>query len=396
MTNIVIPSEELLRFGGIEYCMSQKKCLSLQDCQVTLSGKPGSLELMIFEKYLSKNKITLKSLKIADGRELYKINGYKVLTESGSIDPHFEENQKILNRINSEENQELWASMVNTFSLFSIKGPVFWKINYEKNKEQLLKAASSSEDISLTQLKLLFAKNCDSGENLGSNLILASEKDLPSDFIDNSQKLISSLKEITKDKRALYSAAGDLSVLLYSTKLFHPGQEKLFFIQVKNGIEFLAPDLNLYLFFPDSETPFIEAYFEYLKNNFINLTKEYAAFIKGKTLKDRLKEKEKENLNDITYNARNRMLQKIKNTNSHEQLIEKAAKKIKELAAYYNLNLNISKHEESFKLFITSNDNNSNNRSFDLTVQKRILIENYDNTMQMLEKEFKRMAYIIK
>ena len=396
MTNIVIHSEELLRFGGIEYCMSQKNCLSLQDCQVTLSGKPAPLELMIFEKYLSKNKITLKSLKIADGRELYKINGYKVLTESGSIDPHFEENQKILNRINSEENQELWASMVNTFSLFSIKGPVFWKINYEKNKEQLLKAASSSEDISLTQLKLLFEKNCDSGENLGSNLILASEKYLPSDFIDNSQKLISSLKEITKDKRALYSAAGDFSVLLYSTKLFHPGQEKLFFIQVKNGIEFLAPDLNLYLFFPDSETSLIEAYFEYLKNNFINLTKEYAAFIKGKTLKDRLKEKEKENLNDITYNARNRMLQKIKNTNSHEQLIEKAAKKIKELAAYYNLNLNISKHEESFKLFITSNDNNSNNRSFDLTVQKRILIENYDNTMQMLEKEFKRMAYIIK
>ena len=286
--------------------------------------------------------------------------------------------------------------MVNTFSLFSIKGPVFWKINYEKNKEQLLKAASSSEDISLTQLKLLFAKNCDSSENLGSNLILVAEKDLPSDFIENSQKLISSLKEITKDKRALYSAAGDFSVLLYSTKLFHPGQEKLFFIQVKNGIEFLAPDLNLYLFFPDSETPLIEAYFEYLKNNFINLTKEYAAFIKGKTLKDRLKEKEKENLNDITYNARNRMLQKIKNTNSHEQLIEKAAKKIKELAAYYNLNLNISKHEESFKLFITSNDNNSNNRSFDLTVQKRILIENYDNTMQMLEKEFKRIAYIIK
>lgn len=396
MTNIVIPSEELLRFGGIEYCKSQKKCLSLQDCQVTLSGKPGPLELMIFEKYLCKNKITLKSLKIADGRELYKINGYKVLTESGSIDPHFEENQKILNRINSEENQELWASMVNTFSLFSIKGPVFWKINYEKNKEQLLKAASSSEDISLTQLKLLFEKNCDSGENLGSNLILVAEKDLPSDFIENSQKLISSLKEITKDKRALYSAAGDFSVLLYSTKLFHPGQEKLFFIQAKNGIEFLAPDLNLYLFFPDSETSLIEAYFEYLKNNFINLTKEYAAFIKGKTLKDRLKEKEKENLNNITYNARNRMLQKIKNTNSHEQLIEKAAKKIKELAAYYNLNLNISKHEESFKLFITSNDNNSNNRSFDLTVQKRILIENYDNTMQMLEKEFKRMAYIIK
>ena len=163
--------------------------------------------------------------------------------------------------------------MVNTFSLFSIKGPVFWKINYEKNKEQLLKSASSSEDISLTQLKLLFEKNCDSGENLGSNLILASEKDLPSDFIDNSQKLISSLKEITKDKRALYSAAADFSVLLYSTKLFHPGQEKLFFIQVKNGLEFLAPDLNLYLFFPDSETPLIEAYFEYLKNNFINLTK---------------------------------------------------------------------------------------------------------------------------
>ena len=387
MTNIAIPSEELLRFGGIEYCMSQKNCLSLQDCQVTLSGKPGPLELMIFEKYLSKNKITLKSLKIADGRELYK-----VLTESGSIDPHFEDNQKILNRINSEENQELWASMVNTFSLFSIKGPVFWKINYEKNKEKLLKAASSSEDISLTQLKLLFEKNCDSGENLGSNLILVAEKDLPSDFIENSQKLISSLKEITKDKRALYSAAGDFYVLLYSTKLFHPGQEKLFFIQAKNGIEFLAPDLNLYLFFPDSETPLIEAYFEYLKNNFINLTKEYAGFIKGKTLKDRLKEKEKENLNDITYNARNRMLQKIKNSNSNEQLIEKAAKKIKELAAYYNLNLNISKHEESFKLFITSNDNNSNNRSFDLTVQKRIFIENYDNTMQMLEKEFKRIG----
>lgn len=397
MTNIAIPSEELLRFGGIEYCMYKKKCLSLQDCHVTLSGKTGPLELMIFEKYLSKNKITLKSLKIADGRELYKINGYKVLTESGSIDPHFEDKQKILNRINSEENQELWTSMVNTFSLFSIKGPVFWKINYEKNKEQLLKAASSSEGLSLTKLKLLFEKNCDSGENLSSNLILVAEKELPSDFIENSQKLISSLKEITKDKRALYSATGDFSVLLYSTKLFHPGQEKLFFIQVKNGIEFLAPDLNLYLFFPDYETHLIEAYFEYLKNNFINLTKEYAAFIKGKTLKDRLKEKEKENLNDITYTARNNILRKIKNANSHDQLLEKAAKKIKELAAYYNLNLNlnISKHEESFKLFITSNYNNSNNRSFDLTVQKRILIENYDNTMQMLEKEFKKLSSTI-
>lgn len=34
MTNIVIHSEELLRFGGIEYCMSQKK-LSL------IAGLPG-------------------------------------------------------------------------------------------------------------------------------------------------------------------------------------------------------------------------------------------------------------------------------------------------------------------------------------------------------------------
>ena len=394
MPNITISSEELLRFGGIEYCMSRKNCFSLQDCQVTLSGKPGPLELMIFEQYLSKNKITLKSLRIADGKELYKINGYKVLTESETIDPKLENNQKILERINSRENQELWSSMVNTFSLFSIKGPVFWKINYEKNKEQLLKAASSSEGLSLTKLKLLFEKNCDTDGNLEGNLILASEKDLPSDFIDNSQKLISSLKEITKDKRALYSSAGAFSVLLYSTKLFHPGKEKLFFIQVKNGIEFLAPELNLYLFFPDSETHLIEAYFEYLKNNFINLTKEYAAFIKGKTLTDRLKEKENENLNDISYNARKLMLQKIKNANSQDSIIDRADKKIKELATYYNLHLNISKHEDSFKLIITSNDNNLKNRSFDFTVSKRILIENYDNTMQMLEKEFKRIAAV--
>ena len=392
MPNITISSEELLRFGGIDYCMSRKNCFSLQDCQVTLSGKPGPLELMIFEQYLSKNIITLKSLRIADGKELYKINGYKVLTESKTINPHLENNQKILERINSRENQELWSSMVNTFSLFSIKGPVFWKINYEKNKEQLLKAASSSEVLSLTKLKLLFEKNCDTDGNLEGNLILASEKELPSDFIDNSQKLISSLKEITKDKRALYSSAGAFSVLLYSTKLFHPGKEKLFFIQVKNGIEFLAPDLNLYLFFPDSETHLIEAYFEYLKNNFINLTKEYAAFIKGKTLTDRLKEKENENLNDISYNARKLMLQKIKNANSQDSIIDRADKKIKELATYYNLHLNISKHEDSFKLIITSNDNNLKNRSFDFTVSKRILIENYDNTMQMLEKEFKRIA----
>ena len=152
MPNIKISSEELLRFGGIEYCMSRKNCFSLQNCQVTLSGKPGPLELMIFEQYLSKNKITLKSLRIADGKELYKINGYKVLTESETIDPKLENNQKILERINSRENQELWSSinLTKEYAAF-IKGKTLTDRLKEKENENL-------NDISYNARKLMLEK----------------------------------------------------------------------------------------------------------------------------------------------------------------------------------------------------------------------------------------------
>lgn len=389
MGKITISSEELLRFGGIDYCLAKKNYSSLQDCEVTLSEKPGALELMIFEKYLSDNHITLKSLRMGGGKEIYNINGYKVLTELNCCNQNqIEKNKKILERINSEENKELWASMVNTFSAFSIKGPSFWKFNFEKLKPLLSKTAADSEVVSVKKLKVLFGNNYD----IGNNLILASKNEVPSDFIENSEKLISNLKEITKDKRAVYSKSRMSDVLLYSTKLFHPNSETLFFIQVENGIEFLAPNLNLYLFFSDFETHLIVPYFEYLKNNFINLTKKYADFVKGNTVIERFKEKENENLNDITYDSRNRMLQKIKQVNPCEHIIQNCSKKITELAASYNLDLSCSKNEDAFKILITKNDDNSQKRSFDFTIQKRTIIENYDNTMQMLEKEFKKIS----
>ena len=59
MNKIKIPAEELLSFGGIEYCLAKKNLSTLQDCEVTLTGKPGALEMLLLGNYLYRNKITL-------------------------------------------------------------------------------------------------------------------------------------------------------------------------------------------------------------------------------------------------------------------------------------------------------------------------------------------------
>lgn len=370
MTNITIPAAELLRFGGIEYCMVKKHISSLQGCKVSVTGNPCPLGVTLLNDYLGKA-----------ANSSYE-------NKKSSV------NQKILDKINSPENKMLWSKMINTYSFFSAKGPLFWKSNYEKIKPQLKNQENENEIISIKKLQLLLGRNPD----IENNLISASGKTAPSDFLENSQKLIEALQEITKDKTAHPCSNENYSVLLYSTKLLHPGSEVLFFIQAENGIEVLAPNLNLYLFFPDYETSMIVPYFNYLKNNFINLTKEYAAFVKGTTAADRLNEmkmNKDDELNKITDTSRNLMLKKLQTGISTEQLIKDSITTFTELAATYGLNLNCTKKEESLKFFITLKDNTAANKSFDFSIPKRVIIENYDNTVEMVEKEFQRIAAII-
>lgn len=396
MNTIKIPAEELLCFGGIEYCLAKKNLSTLQDCDVTLTGKPGALEMLLLGNYLFRNKITLSRLNISGGKELFNINGYKIISEKVFSENRISaKDKRILDRINSEKNKELWASMINTYSFFSIKGPEFWKLKYDTFMSYLLKSNPGATDdscevLTVKKLQLLFQKNCDTEK---SNFFSVSHKELPMEFIEQSQKLKDALKTITKDKRAKLPVNGNCTVLFYSTKLFHPDSEKLFFIQAENGIELLAPDLNLYLFFPDYETKFIVPFFEYLKNNFINLTKEYAVFIKGNTLLDMIKEKEnEEKTENITFNSRNRILETLKQTSSKAQIIQNYIKELIQLASSYGLELKCAKKFEELTFVINKKDDSNGNQTYNFNIPAGTLLVNYENTKEMVEKEFKRIA----
>lgn len=386
MAKIIIPAEELLCFGGIDYCMAKKKIDSLKNCEVKVSGNLSRLGLLVLGEYLKTNNVKLKSLELSDGSSLYQISGYNVVSENYSR-KRYGKDGRILEQINSLQNKQLWASMVNTYSFFSIKGPLFWKNKYDSSKTQL--NATESEIFFVKKLEMEFSNNCDAEKNL----IYVSKKDTPCDFLMQSQKMIGLMKGITKDNNAKKAGDKEYKVLLYNTQLLHPGTEALFFIQAENGIELLAPKLNLYLFFPDSETHLIIPFFDYLKNNFIKITKEYASFVKGTTVADKVKKREREDESQkITEDKKNLMLARIQAAASPEQIIWNVIKELEEFAINYNLSLSCENKNDSIVFFVREKEITSDSRSFDFSIPRHALLEQYDKMKEMIKSEILKMA----
>ena len=375
MKKITIPATEVLSFGGIEMRLANKGISSLQNCEITLSGKITPLCSMILNEFLKDNKMTLPKPKPCA-------------------------NEKILNEINSEENKKLWASMINTYSFFSLQGPVFWKNNFDAFKKnqmnkgtvqdrQIEESDLNGTSLSVKALREIFEKNIDSKENL----TFLFESSIPPEFLRNFYTLSDIFKSLTKEKGANPPPAGKTTVLFYNTAFFHAGKEPMFFMQAEKGIELLAPKLNLYLYFSPSETKLIEPYFDYLKNNFIALTKEYETFTKGKTVADLYKKAERngEDIQKMAEAARKRMLKKLSNELSPEKIIQDTEKRLKDFATSLNLALGITEHGENL-VFVIRGKKPGSSTSFDFTIPKRAIVENKDNTAQMIEKELTRMA----
>ena len=148
----------------------------------------------------------------------------------------------------------------------------------------------------------------------------------------------------------------------------HPREEELFFIEAKNGIELLVPELNLYLFFPDFEMNLIVPYFDYLKRNFISITNEYAVFIKARMgyLFDQSA--------IITANARKQMIEKLK-----EQKIQTFLESIEAISKKYNIS--IQEKEMGDRIIITL----LCNAKFEIEFQSSYVVENYDSAIKGLE-----------
>lgn len=371
MKKITISASELLTFGGIEISLANKNISSLQNCEISLSGKITPLCNLILEDFMQNNKMFMQNNKMF-------LQKAKPST-----------NEKILQEINSEENKKLWASMINIYSFFSLQGPVFWKNNFDEFKKNQL---NNDTKLSVKELKEIFEMKIDSKENL----TFLFESAIPNDFLRNFYALADIFKSLTKEKGGNPPAAGKTTVLLYNTGLFHAGKEPLFFLQAEKGIEFLAPNLNLYLYFSNSETSLIEPYFDYLKNNFIAITKEYETFTKGKTVVDLYKksEKDKDDIQKMAENARKRMLKKLSNEISPEKIILDTEKRLKNFADSCNLTLNITKHDENL-VFVVRGKKVGTSTSFDFSIPKKAIVENKDNTAQMVEKELQRLAEVM-
>ena len=91
MKKITISASELLTFGGIEISLANKSISSLQNCEISLSGKITPLCNLILEDFMQNNKMFMQNNKMF-------LQKAKPST-----------NEKILQEINSEENKKLWA-----------------------------------------------------------------------------------------------------------------------------------------------------------------------------------------------------------------------------------------------------------------------------------------------
>ena len=359
---IIIPAEEMKRFGGIEICLTENNLKSLQNCEVELSGNFDSICMNYFYNYLKENKIRLKSLKLPDGKSIEKIYGFRVVNKNTEAIKSIE---NIIKKINTPENKKLWGSLVNNYKFFSSKGPEFWKEHYEKIKTSLPPMEEPLEDNTLRALYSALQKNPDAEKNLH---FVKSQNLFGTPFFKDCEELVKLLKTFTKDNRACNYNCRETDVLLYITELLHPREEELFFIEAKNGIELLVPELNLYLFFPDFEMNLIVPYFDYLKRNFISITNEYAAFIKARMgyLFDQSA--------IITANARKQMIEKLK-----EQKIQTFLESIEAISKKYNIS--IQEKEMGDRIIITL----LCNAKFEIEFQSSYVVENYDSAIKGLE-----------
>ena len=204
-------------------------------------------------------------------------------------------------------------------------------------------------------------------------------------------QFIDILKSLTGERRAITNNIYENGVLFYSTQLFHPGKEPLLFFQAENGIEFFAPEMNLYLFFPWDETALIPSYLDYLKNNFITLTKAYS--LKKGTPEKLLQ------VNDISKDDRDSLLGKLNSNLANEKLIQEYMKRIKYLARTHHFEVEVKNEQKDYlKIRLDSNNTKLQDKSF--CFQKTVAMENLlmdtENQFSKLDKSFADIEQAIK
>ena len=96
----------------------------------------------------------------------------------------------------------------------------------------------------------------------------------------------------------------------------------------------------------------------------------------------------------MAENARKRMLKKLSNEISPEKIILDTEKRLKNFADSCNLTLNITKHDENL-VFVVRGKKVGTSTTFDFSIPKKAIVENKDNTAQMVEKELQRLAEVM-
>lgn len=284
---------------------------------------------------------------------------------------------EIIKKINSTENIQLWNNMKNAYA-FTLQGPAFWKKNYDEKKTQLKKVELSKQFANpLEALKHCLSKNQDALKNL---FYLPCDIIYNTNFFRDTNDLFNIIKSLTGENRVIHGQRFHESVLLYTTQLMHPGVEPLFFFLAENGIELFAPQINLYLFFPEEEEGLIPSYLDYLKINFIALTK---AYIMNQENLHTLTNKD-----EISNDDRNTLTKKLKLNGNEDKLIEQYVRQIKHLAHSYNLDVTITHNSTS--IFVSSTEE-INGFSFSETISIENLLKNDEAALSRMEEAFRQL-----
>ena len=284
---------------------------------------------------------------------------------------------ELIRKINSPENIQLWNNMKTAYN-FTLEGPGFWKKNYEEKKNQLKKSDLPKQFTNkLEALKHCLSKNPDALENL---FYLPCGIIYNNRFFGDANDLFNIIKCLTGESGAIHGKQFNESVLLYSTQLMHPGVEPFFFFLDENGIELFAPQINLYLFFPEEEIELIPAYLDYLKINFIALTKAYIMNHENlNTLTDK---------DEISTDDRNNLTKKLKLNGNNDKLIEQYVHQIKHLANSYNLDVTVSTSSTSISI---SSSEEINGFSFSESLEIDDLLNNAETEISRLEEAFRQL-----
>ncbi len=294
---------------------------------------------------------------------------------------------KIIENMNKAENVKLWENIKSAYD-FSLEGPVFWKNNYAEKKAELKKVQFPDNGSGqLEALQFCLSKNIDAEGNL---FFMPFEELWYRSDGDNLRLLVKILKSLTGEQRAVAKKIQEESVLFYTTSLFHPGKELLIFFQAENGIEFIAPEMNLYLFFPNEEINLIPSYLDYLKLNFVKLTKAYS-LEKGNP--DELLKTE-----DISQSDRSILLDKLKPDLSNEKLVNEYMNRIKHLARTHHFEVSVTKNNEDFKIRLDQNNTKLRDDTFAFESNEKIetFITETEKAFSELDKDFAEIEQAIK